>query len=160
MSKLLTALVAAASIAGAAAVTANPANAQWGGDWHVGGDYYYPSYGYAPAVSAYGYRAVPAAPVYGYGTVPAAPYAIVAVPAVPTVPAYGYGYGATVAAPAYGYGYGAAVAAPAYGYGGRSRLWLRLCVRRLPAVPEFVFLRARLLRPTLVLAVAANYGRN
>jgi len=155
MSKLLTALVAAASIAGAAAVTANPANAQWGGDWHVGGDYYYPSYGYAPAVSAYGYRAVPAAPVYGYGTVPAAPYAIVAVPAVPTVAAV-----PTVPAYGYGYGHGAAVAAPAYGYGGRSRLWLRLCVRRLPAVPEFVFLRARLLRPTLVLAVAANYGRN
>ena len=122
MSKLLTALVAAASIAGATAVTASPASAQWGGDWHVGGDYYYPSYGY-------GYGAVPPAPVYGYGAVPAAPYAIVAVPAVPAVPtiaavpavpavpAYGYGYGAAGAAPAYGYGYGAAVAAPAYGYG-------------------------------------------
>src|SRR6516164_4808774 len=79
MSKLLTALVAAASIAGATAVTASPANAQWGGDWHVGGDYYYPSYGD-------GYGAVPPAPVYGYGAVPAAPYAIVVVPAVPAVP--------------------------------------------------------------------------
>ena len=124
MSKFLTAVLAAASIAGATAVTAGPANAQWGGDWHVGGDYYYPSYGYAPAVSPYGYGAVPPAPVYGYGAIPAVPtYAIVAVPtvptvaAVPTVPAYGYGYGAAVAAPGYGYGYGAAVAAPAYGYG-------------------------------------------
>jgi len=122
MSKILAVLFAAGSVATATIGTASIANAQWGGDWHVGGDYYYPSYGD-------GYGAVPPAPVYGYGAVPAAPYAIVvvpavpavptiaAVPAVPTAPAYGYGYGAAVAAPAYGYGYGAAVAAPAYGYG-------------------------------------------
>jgi len=108
MSKFLTFLVAAGSIAAAAAVTASPAKAQWGGD-------YYPSYGYgyAPAVSGYGYGAIPAVPV--------APYAIVAVPAVPSVVAVPtvppYGYGAAVAAPSYGYGYGAAVAAPSYGYG-------------------------------------------
>jgi hypothetical protein len=94
MNKALTTLVAAASIAGAMAVTASPANAQWGGDWHVGGDYYYPSaYGY-------GYGAVPPAPVYGYGygygAVAAAPSTtIVIVPtaptvAVPAVPSYGY----------------------------------------------------------------------
>ena len=103
MSKLVTVLVAAASIAGATAVTASPANAQWGG-WHVGGDYYPPAYGYG--YGGYGYGAG-----YGYGVAvsPAAPYAIVAVPtvpaiavpAVPAVPTYGYG----------GYGYGG------YGYG-------------------------------------------
>ena len=91
MSKLLAALVAAASIAGATVVTASPANAQWGGDWHVGGDYYSPS-GYGYGYGGYG---------YGVGVVSAVPYAIVAVPtvpaiavpAVPAVPSYGYGYG-------------------------------------------------------------------
>jgi hypothetical protein len=109
MSKLLTALVAAVSIAGATAVTVGPANAQWGGDWHVGGDYYYPSaygyggyggYGYGGyGYGGYGYGG------YGYGVgVATAPYAIVAVPtvsavavpaipAVPAVPTYRYGYG-------------------------------------------------------------------
>jgi hypothetical protein len=83
MNKTLTALAAAVSIAGATLVTAGPANAQWGGDWRVGGDYYQPAYGYG----------------YGAATVPAAPYAIVVVPtvpavvvpAVPAVPTYGYG---------------------------------------------------------------------
>ena len=114
MTKILAALFAAGSVAAATVGTASIANAQWGGDWHVGGDYYYPSYGYAPAVSGYGYGAVPAAPVYGYGygAVPAAPYAIIAVPAVPTIAAVptvpAYGYGAAVTAPAYGYGYSSA----------------------------------------------------
>src|SRR6516165_5704220 len=109
MSKILAVLFAAGSVATATIGTASIANAQWGGDWHVGGDYYYPSYGY-------GYGAVPPAPVYGYGAVPAAPYAIVAVPAVPAVPTIA-AVPAVPAVPAYGYGYGAAVAAPAYGYG-------------------------------------------
>jgi hypothetical protein len=90
MNKTPTALAVAVCIAGATLVTAVPANAQWGGDWHVGGDYYPPAYGYG----------------YGGAMIPAAPYAIVAVPtvpavvvpAVPAIPTYGYGgYG--------GYGY-------------------------------------------------------
>ena len=109
MSKILAVLFAAGSVATATIGTASIANAQWGGDWHVGGDYYYPSYGD-------GYGAVPPAPVYGYGAVPAAPYAIVVVPAVPAVPTIA-AVPAVPTAPAYGYGYGAAVAAPAYGYG-------------------------------------------
>jgi hypothetical protein len=103
MSKLLAVLVAAASIAGAVAVTASPANAQWGGGWQVGGDYYPPS-GYGYGYGGYG---------YGVGVVPATPYAIVAVPtvpaiavpAVPAVPSYGYGYGT-------GYGYSSAGYSP------------------------------------------------
>jgi hypothetical protein len=122
MSKLITALVAAVGIAGAMAVTAGPANAQWGGDWHVGGDYYSPlaygGYGYG----GYGYGGYG----YGYGVgVPAAPYAIVAVPtvpaiavpAVPAVPSYGYGYGT-------GYGYSSAGYGNLYSYApGYYRRW-------------------------------------
>jgi hypothetical protein len=117
MSKLLTALVAAVSIAGAAAVTASPANAQWGGGWHVGGDYYYPSaYGYG--YGGYGYGGYG----YGVGVAPVAPYAIVAVPtvpaiavpAVPAVPTYGYG----------GYGYGGYGSVGLYSYApGYYRRW-------------------------------------
>jgi hypothetical protein len=126
MSKLLTALVAAVSIAGATAVTASPANAQWGGGWHVGGDYYPPAYGYGYGgygyggygYGGYGYGGYG----YGVGVAPVAPYAIVAVPtvpatavpAVPAVPTYGYG----------GYGYGGYGSAGLYSYApGYYRRW-------------------------------------
>ena len=109
MSKLLAVLVAAASIASAVAVTASPANAQWGGGWQVGGDYYPPS-GYGYGYGGYGYDGGYG---YGVGVVPATPYAIVAVPtvpaiavpAVPAIPSYGYGYGT-------GYGYSSAGYSP------------------------------------------------
>jgi hypothetical protein len=117
MSKLITALLAAVSIAGAMAVS--PANAQWGGDWHVGGDYYSPL-----AYGGYGYGGYG----YGYGVgVPAAPYAIVAVPtvpaiavpAVPAIPSYGYGYGYGT-----GYGYSSAGYGNLYSYApGYYRRW-------------------------------------
>jgi hypothetical protein len=75
MRKILTALVVTGSIVAGMAALASPANAQAFSNWHVGGDYYAPSY------YSYGYGA----PGYGYG------YA---------APAYSYGYPAT-----YGYSY-------------------------------------------------------
>lgn len=72
MRKTLTALVVAGSIATATVAVVSTANAQGVGGWHVGGDYYAPTYYYGYGVPSYG---------YGYGSV----YSY-------TYPTYNYGY--------------------------------------------------------------------
>jgi hypothetical protein len=110
MRKVLTALLTAGCFAAGMALSASTANAQvdaWNGGWHVGGDYYYPTYSsyeaapvYAPAYSA---------AEYSYGAAPLYNYA-----AAPTYSSVGYGYGA---APLYDYGAAPAYGAVAYSYG-------------------------------------------
>jgi hypothetical protein len=128
MRKVLTALLAAVSFAATTALLASTANAQvdaWNGGWHVGGDYYAPTYSSYDLAPVYDYAPAPvySTPAYSYGSAPLYDYG--SAPAYSTA-AYGYGAAPLVdygAAPAYGmaaYGYGAAPlynygAAPAYG---------------------------------------------
>jgi hypothetical protein len=72
MRNILTALIAAGTIATAALVTANSADAQWGASgWPVGGDYYYNPSAYSSS----------SAPLYdySYGSTPLYDYVGVAV---------------------------------------------------------------------------------
>ncbi len=107
MRKVLTALLSAGCLAVTATfatiLSASTANAQsdaWNGGWHVGGDYYYPTYysygaapiydyGFAPAYSTPGHTYGPA-PLYDYGSAPAY-----------STTGYSYSYGS---APLYSYG--------------------------------------------------------
>lgn len=122
MRKVLTALLAAGCFAATTALLASPANAQvdaWNGGWHVGGDYYAPTYSSYDVAPVYDYAPAPvystaansygSAPLYDYGTAPA--YGAAAY-GYGTAPLYNYG-----AAPGYnpmGYSY---AAAPLYNYG-------------------------------------------
>jgi hypothetical protein len=71
MRNILTALIAAGSIVGAALVTASSADAQWAASsWPVGGDYYYnPSAYSSGSAPLYDYT-YGSTPLYDYGSVP------------------------------------------------------------------------------------------
>ena len=97
MTRPVTALVLAGSLAIATAATPTPAHARWGWGWGIGGLALGLFLGAALARPAYAYGYYPAYS-YGYG-----------------YPAYSYGYGY----PAYSYGY--AYPAYSYGYGGYYR---------------------------------------
>jgi hypothetical protein len=71
MRKTLTTLVTAGTIATASMAMVGAANAQGVGNWHVGGDYYAPTYSYGYVAPGYGYGY---GPVYNYGSVPAYTY--------------------------------------------------------------------------------------
>jgi hypothetical protein len=116
MRKVLTALLTAGCFAAATALTASTANAQvdaWNGGWHVGGDYYYPTYSSYSAAPIYDYGSAPAygAAEYSYGSAPLYDYGTVAAYSPP-----GYSY---ASAPLYNYA-AAPAAVAAYGPAGYS----------------------------------------
>jgi hypothetical protein len=71
MRNILTALIAAGSIAGAALVTASSADAQWAASsWPVGGDYYYNPSAYSSGSAPLYDYSYGSTPLYDYGFVP------------------------------------------------------------------------------------------
>lgn len=114
MRKVLTALLAAGCFAATTALLASTANAQvdaWNGGWHVGGDYYAPTYSSYDLAPVYDYGSAPvySTAAYSYGSAPLYNYG-----AAPTYGQAAYGNGP---APLYDYGTAAAYGQAAYGYG-------------------------------------------